>query len=107
MGQEVDWKATVGEAVVTLQDYIRFNTTNSPGDVTAAAGFLQDILEREGLTVRRHEGEPGKVNLYARLNGSSGAKPILLLHHMDVVPADASRWDPVDPFGGELRNGHI
>jgi acetylornithine deacetylase/succinyl-diaminopimelate desuccinylase-like protein len=25
---------------------------------------------------------------------------------MDVVPADASRWD-VDPFGGEVRDGHI
>jgi acetylornithine deacetylase/succinyl-diaminopimelate desuccinylase-like protein len=107
MGQEVNWKTTVSEAVDTLQRYIRFNTTNPPGDVTEAAGFLQDILEREGLKVTRYEASPGKVNLYARLKGSGEAKPILLLHHMDVVPADASRWDPVDPFGGELKDGHI
>jgi acetylornithine deacetylase/succinyl-diaminopimelate desuccinylase-like protein len=107
MGQDVDWKATVGEAVDTLQHYLRFNTTVPPGDVTEAAGFLQDIIEREGLTVTRYETAPGKVNLSARLKGSGDAKPILLLHHMDVVPADASRWDSVDPFGGELKDGHI
>ncbi|MEO8327513.1 MAG: M20/M25/M40 family metallo-hydrolase, partial [Nitrospirota bacterium] len=107
MGQEVDWKTTVGQAVDTLQHYIRFDTTNPPGDVTAAADFLQDILEREGLTVTRYEASPGKFNLFARLKGSGEAKPILLLHHMDVVPADASRWDNVNPFGGELKDGYI
>jgi len=106
IGQEVDWKATVGEAVGTLQAYLRFNTTNPPGDVTEAANFLQDILQQEGLTVTRYEGVPGKINLAARLKGTGNAKPILLLHHMDVVPADASRW-PVDPFGGELKDGYI
>jgi acetylornithine deacetylase/succinyl-diaminopimelate desuccinylase-like protein len=107
MGQEVDWKTTVGEAVDTLQHYLRFDTTNPPGDVTEAAGFLQNILEGEGLTVTRYEAAPGKINLHARLKGSGKAKPIVLLHHMDVVPADTSRWDPVDPFGGELKDGHI
>jgi acetylornithine deacetylase/succinyl-diaminopimelate desuccinylase-like protein len=107
MGQDVDWKETVGEAVDTLQHYLRFNTTNPPGDVTEAAGFLQNILEREGLTVTRYEAAPGKINVSARLKGSGNAKPILLLHHMDVVPADASRWNSIDPFGGELKDGHI
>ncbi|MDH5563653.1 MAG: M20/M25/M40 family metallo-hydrolase [Nitrospirota bacterium] len=107
MGQEVDWKPTVGEAVGTLQQYLRFNTTNPPGDVTGAADFLQDIFEREGITVKRYEAAPGKINLSARLKGTGDGKPILLLHHMDVVPADASRWDSVDPFGGEIKDGHI
>ena len=107
MGQDVDWEATVGEAVDTLQHYLRFNTTNPPGDVTEAAGFLQDIIEREGIAVTQYEAAPGKINLSARIKGTGKAKPILLLHHMDVVPADASRWDGVDPFGGELKDGHI
>jgi acetylornithine deacetylase/succinyl-diaminopimelate desuccinylase-like protein len=107
MGQDVDWKTTVGEAVDTLQGYLRFDTTNPPGDVTEAAGFLQDILEREGIAVTRYEAVPGKINLLARLKGTGKAKPILLLHHMDVVPADASRWNGMNPFGGELKDGHI
>ena len=107
IGQDVDWKMTVAEAVETLQHYIRFNTTVPPGDVKEAADFLQGILEREGITVTRYEASPGKSNLSARLKGTGDGKPILLLHHMDVVPADASRWDPVNPFGGEMKEGHI
>lgn len=107
MGQEVHWKATVAEAIDTLQQYIRFNTTNPPGDVSEAAGVLQNLLEREGLTVTRYAASPGKINLSARLKSTGKAKPILLLHHMDVVPADASHWDGVSPFGGDLKDGHI
>ncbi|MCA9469891.1 MAG: hypothetical protein KC643_31210, partial [Nitrospira sp.] len=60
-GQEIDWKATVGEAISTLQRYLQINTTNPPGDVTEAADFLQQILEREGIPVTRYEGAPGKI----------------------------------------------
>jgi acetylornithine deacetylase/succinyl-diaminopimelate desuccinylase-like protein len=108
VSQEVDWKSTAGEAAETLSRYIRFDTTVPPGDVTEAAAFLQGILEREGLAVERYQAAPGKVTLVARLKaeGTPAGKPILLLHHMDVVPADASRWD-VDPFGGVVKDGHI
>ena len=92
MGQEIGWKATAGEAVDTLQLYLQFNTTNPPGDVTEAAIFLQNLLEKEGIGVKRYEAAPEKINLSARIKGTGKAKPILLLHHMDVVPADASRW---------------
>ncbi len=106
IGQEINWKATVREAVGNLQRYLRINTTNPPGDVTEAADLLQTILKKEGVPVTRYEGAPGKVNLAARLKGLGTAKPIVLLHHMDVVPADANRW-AVDPFGGELKDAHI
>jgi acetylornithine deacetylase/succinyl-diaminopimelate desuccinylase-like protein len=107
MGQEIGWKATAGEAVDTLQQYLQFNTTNPPGDVTEAANFLQNLLDKEGIGVKRYEAAPEKINLSARIKGTGKAKPILLLHHMDVVPADASRWNSVDPFGGEMKDGHI
>lgn len=107
--EEVDWKSTADEAAETLRRYIRFDTTVPPGDVTECAAFLQGILEREGLAVERYEAAKGKITLVARLEpvGTPAGKPVLLLHHMDVVPADASRWGGVDPFGGELKDGHI
>lgn len=106
--QEIDWAETGDEAVRTLQEYIRIDTTVPPGDVSEAADLLEGILTGEDIPVTRYESAPGKVNLLARLraSGEPEAKPILLLHHMDVVPADASRWD-VDPFGGVLRDGAI
>jgi acetylornithine deacetylase/succinyl-diaminopimelate desuccinylase-like protein len=107
LAQGIDWKSTAGEAVETLREYIRFDTTVPPGDVTEAAAFLQEILAREGIEARRYEAGPGKITLVARLAGSGPDKPVLLLHHMDVVPADAGRWAGVDPFGGELKDGHV
>ncbi len=103
---EIDWKKAQDDAVALLQQYIRINTTIPPGDTRESADFLSKILEREGLAVTRYESAPGKVIIYSRLKGAGQGKPILLLHHMDVVPADASRWK-VDPFSGSLIDGEI
>jgi acetylornithine deacetylase/succinyl-diaminopimelate desuccinylase-like protein len=104
--QSPDWKAVDAEALKTLQSYIRINTSVPPGDVTKAADLLVGILEREGIPVKRFESGPGRSIVMARLKGSGPSKPLLLLHHMDVVPADASRWAR-DPFGGEIAEGRI
>jgi acetylornithine deacetylase/succinyl-diaminopimelate desuccinylase-like protein len=112
-----DWKALESEAVTTLQAYIRIDTSNPPGHVTKAADFLAAILDREGIPVRRYESAPGKSIVLARLSAGRGAgrnfssagpapKPILLLHHMDVVPTDPARWTHA-PFGGEMADGAI
>jgi acetylornithine deacetylase/succinyl-diaminopimelate desuccinylase-like protein len=101
-----DWKAVHAEAVRTLQSYIRIDTSIPPGDVTRAADLLAGVLEREGIPVKRFESGPGRTIIMARLKGTGPAKPLMLLHHMDVVPADASRWQR-DPFGGEVADGNI
>ena len=106
VAQTPDWKAIEAEAVKTLQSYIRFNTSVPPGDVTKAADFLQALIEKEGIPVKRFESGAGRSIIMATLKGSGTAKPIVLLHHMDVVPADASRWKR-EPFGGELADGAI
>jgi acetylornithine deacetylase/succinyl-diaminopimelate desuccinylase-like protein len=101
-----DWNALQSEAVRTIQAYVRINTSNPPGDVTKAADFLAGILQREGIAVTRYESAPGRSILVARLKGTGTAKPLLLLHHMDVVPTDPSRWQH-DPFGAEIADGKI
>lgn len=104
-----DWNAIAKTALSTLRDYVRIDTTNPPGDTRRTAELLTGILTREGIAVRRFESSPEHVIVLARLPAnapSAGKKPILLLHHMDVVPADAQRW-PVPPFSAELRDGHL
>ena len=101
-----DWNAVQSEAVRTIQSYVRINTSNPPGDVTKAADFLTGILEREGISVTRYESGPGRSILVARLKGTGAARPLLLLHHMDVVPTDPSRWEH-DPFAAEIADGKI
>jgi acetylornithine deacetylase/succinyl-diaminopimelate desuccinylase-like protein len=105
--QTPDWKSVEAEALKTLQGYVRINTSNPPGDVTKAADFLQDLLKREGIDVKRYESGPGRSILLARLKGDgTGGKPILLESHMDVVPTDPARWSK-DPFGAEISDGKL
>lgn len=101
-----DWEAIGKEATELLSAYIRINTSNPPGHEKAAADFLRGILEREGFTVTVWEPVPGKANLIARLPGTGKKRPMILLHHMDVVPASRAFWS-VDPFGGEVKDGYV
>ena len=98
-----DWKAVEAEAIATIQSYVRINTSNPPGDVTKAADFLVAILEREGMPVKRYESGPGARSSLARLKGTGSAKPLLLLHHMDVVPTDPSALDARSVRRGDRR----
>lgn len=89
------------EAVDWLQDYVRIDTTNPPGNEVVGARFLAAILEAEGIAFEMVESAPGRGNIWARLEG--GPEPsLILLHHIDVVPADPSYWS-TDPLSGEIR----
>jgi len=101
-----DWTKVQADAVALLQEYVRLDTSNPPGDTRKTADFLEAVLKRDGVPVTRYESQPGKAILVARLKGSGAGKPILLLHHMDVVPADRSRWK-VDPFAATIQNGEL
>ncbi len=97
------------EAARLLQEYVRIDTSNPPGDTGKAADFLAGILQREGIPVTRYESAPGKAIVYARLAATvspRAGKALLLLNHMDVVPADRSQWQ-VDPFAGVVQNGNM
>jgi acetylornithine deacetylase/succinyl-diaminopimelate desuccinylase-like protein len=105
----VDWAALQAEAVQVLSDYIRVNTTNAPGNEKAGAEFLAALLRREGIEAQILDEDvlgPGRANLYARLRGDGSKRAIALVHHMDVVPANAASWS-VDPLGGVVRDGYV
>src|SRR5471030_2899709 len=100
---------TLEETTQLLQQYVAIDTSNPPGDTTKAANFLTGILEREGIPVTRYESAPGKVIIYARLKATvspAAGKAILMLHHMDVVPADRTQWK-TDPFVPVIQGGDL
>lgn len=93
------------EAVRRTQEYLRINTTNPPGNEALTMEFFARIFTQEGIAFDSASSAPGRGNIWARLKG--GSEPALvLLHHMDVVPADPRYWD-VDPFSSTIRDGDI
>lgn len=103
---EIDWTKVRAEAVQLLQELIRIDTTNPPGNERAAALHLQKLLDSDGIETRVLDVAPGRANLYARLKGDGTGRPLILLSHLDVVMAEPQRWT-VPPFSGELRDGFI
>jgi acetylornithine deacetylase/succinyl-diaminopimelate desuccinylase-like protein len=94
----------LSEAAGWLQQYLRLDTSNPPGNEGKAAAFLAGILQREGIPSRAVATPEGRASLYARLSSPrSGGKAVLLLHHMDVVPPGPG-WT-VPPFAGLVKEG--
>jgi len=95
-------------ALTWMQQYLRIDTTNPPGNEMRAVSFFKKILDDEGIENRAFEYSPGRGDLWARLpHATAEAKrPIILLNHMDVVTSDASHWR-VPPFSGEIKDGYL
>ncbi|HUX32240.1 MAG TPA: M20/M25/M40 family metallo-hydrolase [Gemmatimonadaceae bacterium] len=93
------------EAVSRIEQYIRINTTNPPGNEDQTMKFFARIFTAEGIPFDTASSAPGRGNVWARLKG--GSQPALvLLSHMDVVPADPKYWS-VDPFAATVKDGDI
>ena len=101
-----DFDALGFEAAELLGEYIRIRTDNPPGNETAGARWMQQVLARDGIAAEIFESSPGRGNLYARLPGNGSRRPIVLLSHIDVVPATDSAWQ-VSPWSGETRHGAV
>ena len=102
-----DWDRVRKRATEFLSQYIRLDTTNPPGNEAAAVRLLSKVLAAEGIAADLYEPAPGRANLVARLRAPSPrARPLLLLHHMDVVRANRDAWR-VPPFAGDVRDGYI
>jgi acetylornithine deacetylase/succinyl-diaminopimelate desuccinylase-like protein len=94
------------EATSLLQELIRLDTVNPPGNETRAAELLRDYLGTSGVESELYARTPERANLVARLPGSGDGPSMMLLSHTDTVVADAGEWQ-LDPWSGEMRDGEI
>ncbi len=97
----------LSELVELLRSLIRIKTVNPPGDEILAARYLEQVLADEGLRPTVVEPFPGRGSILARVHGDgTGGDPLLLLSHLDVVPAEPAGWTH-DPFAGDLADGYV
>jgi acetylornithine deacetylase/succinyl-diaminopimelate desuccinylase-like protein len=102
----VPWRKLNAETLRHYTALLRINTSNPPGNETEAANYLAGVLEREGIPVKLLAVDPARANLVARIQGNGSARPIAILGHTDVVPAQRAKWS-VDPFAAVRRDGFI
>ena len=89
-----------------LSDLIRIDTSNPPGNEEAAVQFLEALLLKEGIKAEIFSPEPRRANILARLKGKMRGSPVILLGHLDVVPAHDEGWT-APPFSGAVQDGFI
>jgi acetylornithine deacetylase/succinyl-diaminopimelate desuccinylase-like protein len=91
------------------KELVEINTVTATGDTAAAADAMAARLLAAGFDaedVKVFKPAPRKGNLVARLRGSGSRKPILLLAHLDVVPAKREDWS-TDPFKLVEQDGYF
>ncbi|HEX7492376.1 MAG TPA: M20/M25/M40 family metallo-hydrolase [Candidatus Limnocylindrales bacterium] len=95
------------ELVELLQGLIRVKSVNPPGDEILIARHVEAIFAAEGIASTVVEPYPGRGSIVARLKGDgTGGDALMLLSHLDVVPAEPSGWSH-DPFAGDLADGYV
>ncbi|ADO68497.1 M20/M25/M40 family metallo-hydrolase [Stigmatella aurantiaca] len=89
-----------------LTELVAVNTSNPPGNETAAARIAERWLREAAIEVELFEPAPGRGNLLARLKGHGGGRPLLVLAHLDTVPARREEWS-TDPWTLTERDGFL
>ncbi len=104
LAQDPDWASVKPEAVQTLVDLVRLDTSQPEGNEILAARYIAKKLDAEGIAYEIVGPSEQRASIVARLSGSGAKKPLLLLGHLDVVTVDQSEWE-FDAFGGEIKDG--
>jgi len=103
----IDFKLIRKEVTELLVDIIKFDTTNPPGNERALAEFFAEKFNAEGIENKiLDSSKPERATFWAKIPGEEDVNKLLLLSHLDVVPADKSLWS-TDPFSGEIKDGYI
>jgi acetylornithine deacetylase/succinyl-diaminopimelate desuccinylase-like protein len=89
-----------------LQQLIRFDTTNPPGNEAACVAFICGLLAEAGIESVLLGKSPERPNLVARIPGRGSAPPLMLYGHADVVTTENQDWT-YPPFEGRLEDGYV
>ena len=94
------------EATDLLQNILRCNTTNPPGNEAVLAEIIKQWLAGEEISCLIDEFELNRANLIFEIKGAAEGLKLLATGHLDTVPPGNRPWQH-DPFGAEIKDGLI
>lgn len=104
-----DYSVLYRETREHLKALIALDTSNPPGNEILAAEYLKKQLDAENVPAEIYSSARGRASVIARLRAakeSPGRRPLILMCHTDVVPADAREWE-TDPFEPVEKDGYL
>lgn len=105
-GQATGDETIFERPVELLQNLIRFDTTNPPGNEADCVAYIKNLLVGAGFDTILLAKDPNRPNLIARLKGRGEAPPLLLYGHVDVVTTANQKWTH-PPFEGRVVDGYV
>lgn len=90
------------DVVEICSDLIRINSENPPGKTSEVIDYIQNLFENYAIPYKRTDLPGGKSNIFTCFKN----RPLLLLGHVDVVPAMSEGWE-YEPFSGKIIDGYI
>ena len=99
------------DSIKRLSDYLKIDTINPPGNESRGVKYLGSLLDEAGIPYESVESAPGRGNLWARIPGDAAVggdkqPALVLLHHIDVVPANRKHWS-FEPLSGDVEDGFV
>lgn len=87
--------------VELLQNLVRFDTTNPPGNEAACISYINGLLKSAGFKTTLLGKSRQRTNVITRLKGQGVAAPLLLYAHVDVVTTEGQKWQQ-PPFAANI-----
>ena len=89
-----------------LQNLIRFDTTNPPGNERLCIEYIDGLLKETGIETTLVAKTPQRPNIIARIKGEGKVPPLLLYGHVDVVTVENQMWQQ-PPFEAKILDGFL
>ncbi len=89
-----------------LTEMVAMDTSNPPGNEILVAQYLRKQLAVDGIEAQLYTSTGTRTSLIARVRGDGSRRPLILMCHEDVVPADAKEWD-TPPFTPTVKDGSL